>query len=166
MARYSPQSLPVKGSRSTIDQTEQGDGIPKMENDNELDYSAEPSIMLAQQIRREHGMQGVRGYVASMREYLSASHYSELCKAMGVSENLRPKQPEVVYEQAQPVNAQSGNPQNAQQNMGNQLQMLQMLTQLMNMQQSPGQNMFGQGNSSGMNPLMLAQLLGGMQGNR
>ncbi|HPY37105.1 MAG TPA: hypothetical protein PLH38_04655 [Clostridia bacterium] len=164
MARYSPQSLPMSGTRSTADQHEQKDSAPKLEN--AMEDSAEPSIMLAQQIRREHGMQGVRGFVAAMREYLPASHYRELCSAMGVSENLRPKQPERVYEQAQPVNAQNENPPHAQQNMGNQLQMLQMLTQLMNMQQSPGQNAFGQGNSSGMNPLMLAQLLSSMQGNR
>ena len=65
MARYSPQSLPMSGTRSTADQHEQKDSAPKLEN--AMEDSAEPSIMLAQQIRREHGMQGVRGFVAAMR---------------------------------------------------------------------------------------------------
>ncbi len=161
MPRYAPQSLPTGGTRpSPVQQRPAGD----MEPQPSMSESGQPAVLLAQHIRREHGMQGVRGYIVAMRDYLAQPEYLELCRAMGVSPDIQmpsshrapaqsPPQPQVVQDPP-PVQPQ----QSPQQN-GNQMQMLQMLMQLMGMQ-----NGGGMGSGGGFNPMMLAQLLGMQSG--
>jgi len=154
---------------------------------SEDEMEIHPAVSLGQHIRRERGMEGVRGYVVALREYLPPTEYQEVCRAMGVPTDLQPQQ---RHTPAPPQPAQEAPvPQN---NANNQMQMMQMLQMLMAMQNggigAMGGNMGGQpvmgnnaggginpmmlaqlagmngmgGQSGGINPMMLAQLLGGM----
>ena len=161
MPRYAPHSLPTGGTRPTsVQESPTGDMEPQLP----VYESGQPAVLLAQQIRREHGMQGVRGYIVAMRDYLAQPEYLELCRAMGVSPDIQtpsshrtPAQSpqQQVMQDSPPVQTQQQMP--TQQN-GNQMQMLQMLMQLMG-----GMPSGGMGSGGGFNPMMLAQMLG-MQG--
>ena len=172
MPRYAPQSLPMGGSRpqagQPINDTDQ--------NDTSEGNSLHPAVSLGQHIRRERGMDGVRGYVVSIRDYLPSEEYQDLCRSLGVPPDL---QAPVNHRQqaAQPQHQET--PQPAQNNPNNQMQMMQMLQMLMAMQgggmgaggfnplaqlagMGGGMPMQG-GGQNGLNPMMLAQLLSSMQ---
>ncbi len=180
MPRYAPQSLPMGGSRPQ--QSQQPTEDIEQQQDTASNLAVHPAVSLGQHIRRERGMEGVRGYVVALREYLQPQEYQELCRSLGVPTDLQPsthtKQPQ--------QQAVSESPQPVQNNNNQMMQMLQMimalqgggmggggfnpLAQLMGgmsggMQGGGmGNNMGGMGGGqNGINPLLLAQLLSGMQ---
>lgn len=181
MPRYAPQSLPMGGSRPQQSQPPTED--IEQQQDTGSNLAVHPAVSLGQHIRRERGMEGVRGYVVALREYLPPQEYQELCRSLGVPTDLQPsthtKQPQqqAVSESPQPVQNNNNN------------QMMQMLQMLMALQGGGmggggfnplaqllggmsggmqgggmGNNMGGMGGGqNGINPLLLAQLLNGMQ---
>jgi hypothetical protein len=158
MPRYAPQSLPMGGSRPQA--VQETDDI-EQQHSTEDDMAIHPAVSLGQHIRRERGMEGVRGYVVALREYLPPLEYQEVCKAMGVPADLQPQQRQAPVQQQQPAQ-EAPQPQN---NTNNQMQMLQMLQMLMAMQNGgmggmSGQNAMGNSTGGGINPMMLAQLAG------
>ena len=170
MPRYAPQSLPTGGSRPPIQQVV---SATDTEEPMSPDYG-QPAITLGQHIRRERGMQGVQRYVVSMRDHLTESEYEDLCHAMGVPTDLQlPPQHRPSPQHAAPVVQETFAPQQQPpQNMGNNMQMMQTLMQMMGgmngmgggMNVGGGMNPGGGMNMGGMNPLMLAQMLQGMGG--
>lgn len=175
MPGYTPQSLPMGAERKTTDQQKQNGQQKRAANPAQL------AIQLGQYIRRERGMQGVRSYVASIREYLPASDYLALCKTMGVPANTGQQSAPGQQSGNRPINNSQANNQQPHQDAGgmaNQMQMMQMLSQLMgaggnntggNVPGGINPNIFSQlnggtggNNAGGINPMMLAQLLGGM----
>ena len=175
MPRYAPQSLPTGGSRPPIQQVV---SAADTEEPMSPDYG-QPAITLGQHIRRERGMQGVQRYVVSMRDHLTESEYEDLCHAMGVPSDLQlPPQHRPSPQHTAPVVQETFAPQQQpQQNMGNNMQMMQALMQMMGGMNGMGGSMGGGGmnagggmnpgggmNMGGMNPMMLAQMLQGMGG--
>lgn len=126
---------------------------------------AHPAVLLGQHIRRERGMQGVRSYASQVREYLSPSEYQELCQNMGIKPEPEPTHEPQVLQGPMPASVPA---QASTNNTGNQMQMLQLLTQILGMQggaQAPNnatnallpQLLGGQNNNANL----LSQLLGG-----
>lgn len=161
MPVYAPQSLPDmerKGQQGQqSQQSQQGQhsqqGQRTQQNPAHMNQIRphESARQLGRFVQRERGMQGVRSYVEAMREFLPQTEYIELCKAMGVQPSKRAQKP----------SNNDGGGNQAAQNPANQAQMMQMLTQLMGMQGGGDANGMG-----GMNPALLAQLLGGMAGSK
>lgn len=173
MPKYAPQSLPEGAARKAPEQYKG--------TNQRMVGPAQPAIQLAQYVRRERGMQGVRSYVAAIREFLPSSEYQALCKTMGVPADVKqthkPAQGQPTQGQPAQGHPSQGQPTQAQSNPANQMQMMQMLSSLMNMQggASPGGagsagstggtgGTGGIGGAGGLNPMMLAQLLNGMNG--
>lgn len=161
MPKYAPQSLPEGAARKAPEQYKG--------TNQRMAGPAQPAIQLGQYVRRERGMQGVRSYVAAIREFLPASEYQALCKMMGVPADVKPnhKPAQGQPAQGQPAQGQPAQAQ-AQSNPANQMQMMQMLSSLMNMQGGASSggagSTGGTGGAGGLNPMMLAQLLNGMNG--
>ena len=172
MPKYAPHTLPVDASRTN---NASANAERKSAPPNSPAPKIHPAILFGQHIRRERGMQGVRGYVSHVREYLSAVEYQELCSTMGIK-----PEPEPVPAAPQPAQMQQhalpAAPAPAPVNSANQMQMLQLLTQLLG-SQGATQNAGAAPNpllssllggqptaapqNAGFNPAMLSQLLGG-----
>ncbi|MDL2258811.1 hypothetical protein LJC42_06635 [Eubacteriales bacterium OttesenSCG-928-K08] len=169
MPRFAPQSLPQHAMRTNNANAQQPpaqniqtavprEGSPDAQQQKR--QNEHPAILLGRHIRRERGMQGVRAYVAQIREHLSANEYQALCGAMGVPENIQPEAAAFSSPQPAPQQPQESNPQQG----ANQMQMLQMLSQLMGSMNAGGgtNNMMGGSNPAGLNPALLSQLMGSM----
>lgn len=122
---------------------------------------------LGEQIKQEHGMKGVRKYVMSMREYLPPQEWKALGQAFGLdvdtsaSGEREVRQHQQTQDNRQPV--QQAAPQQNLTNQGSSMNpMLQMLTSMVGggIPNLPFGDMINGG--GGINPLMLAQLLGNM----
>lgn len=162
MPKYAPHTLPADGARASAPSAQQKETPAQQQQLAVQAPRSHPAVLLGQHIRRERGMQGVRGYAAAIRDYLNEQEYKELCAAMGVQPDARvsapPPQAQQTVQQPAPVQQpqQHSNP-------ANQLQMMQTLAQLMPLLSGGGGT---QGNQGGGGDLggMLGQLMGGGQG--
>ncbi|MDR1619219.1 MAG: hypothetical protein LBS18_00930 [Clostridiales bacterium] len=154
MPKYAPQSLPLAARRKAPDQRRAGI------------ISAAPvppgraAIRLGQYIRRERGIQGARAYAAAIHEYLPGPDYRALCRTLGMSASPpAPRAAQNTHAQAPRAVQNTQNHPRPQGGPANQMQVMQMLSSLMQLRGGGNNNGAG---DNGMNPLLLAQLLNTM----
>ena len=150
--RIAPRTLPPQGGKQTGSQMEKNQPLP-------------PALLLARRIRREQGAEQVRRFLTAMEPFLAPNERITIAEQLGI--RLQPQNPppkgnqrppeSVSLPTAPPEEAQTRQRQGSQNhdftNLAQQIQMLQMLSQM------GGQN-------GGFNPMLLSQLMNGMNGGK
>ncbi|MEG1547593.1 MAG: hypothetical protein RR232_02455 [Clostridia bacterium] len=132
--------------------------------------NASNAMMLARRIRNEQGVERARQYLIAMEPFLAPAERYHIADQLGIqvprpSDNYVPQSQNVASAMPTPVGSGTNS------GMGNPMQLIQMLSSLTGKGASPLSALGGLGGASaqqggGMDPMMMAQLLGGMLGKK
>lgn len=150
MQRIAPHTLPPQGVRP-------GGGQSPMEKNQPLP----PALLLARRIRREQGAEQVRRFLVAMEPFLAPNERMTIAEQLGIRLPQKAIQTQrggtgtqesgLEENTVRPPQPQQNNMNGGFAHMAQQLQLMQMLSQL-------------SGQGGGFNPALLSQLMSGMNG--
>ena len=130
--------------------------IPQPQRDRQQGAQYSPAYTMASRIRNEQGRDRAAEYLGAMEPFLAPGEREHIAKMLDIPLPQRQYTPPPPHAQGPQAMPNLGG-------MGDTMQLMQLLSSLGGM--GKGGSPLGQ-SGGGMNPLMLAQLLGNMMGRR
>ena len=136
--------------------------IPQPQRSQPQGAQFSPAYIMASRIRNEQGRERAGEYLGAMEPFLAPGEREHIAAMLDIPLPQRQYAPPPQYAPPRPAQAQQAMPNMG--GMGDTMQLMQLLSSLGGMGKG-GASPLGQA-GGGMNPLMLAQLLGNMMGKR
>lgn len=136
--------------------------IPQPQRDRQQGAQYSPAYTMASRIRNEQGRDRAAEYLGAMEPFLAPGEREHIAKMLDIPLPQRQYAPPQYAPPQRPAQGPQAMPNLG--GMGDTMQLMQLLSSLGGMGKSGGSPLGQAGN--GMNPLMLAQLLGNMMGRR
>ena len=136
--------------------------IPQPQRSQPQGAQFSPAYIMASRIRNEQGRERAGEYLGAMEPFLAPGEREHIAAMLDIPLPQRQYSPPPQYAPPRPAQAQQAMPNMG--GMGDTMQLMQLLSSLGGMGKG-GASPLGQ-SGGGMNPLMLAQLLGNMMGKR